>query len=104
MTDMTEQELQREVEAQALADRVWEIISQRVHSQLEGVIALEPDVLHPHIDLWFAHRTNHDLSKVGGNLLTDLIADSLSSNYRMQMWFKQRLRAELVDMTQKMSY
>ncbi len=103
-TDMTEEELKREVDAQALADRVWEILSQRVHSQLDGVIALEPAILHPHLDLWFAHRTNHDVTKVGGNLLSDLIADSLSSNYRMQMWFRQRLRSELQDMTQKMNY
>jgi len=103
-TDMTEEELKREVEAQALADRVWEILVQRVNTQLNGVIALEPAVLYPHIDQWFAYKTNHDVTKVGGNLLSDLIADSLSSNYRMQMWFKQRLRSELQDMTQKMSY
>jgi len=104
MTDMTEQELQREVEAQALADRVWEILTQRVHSQLDGVIALEPAILHPHIDLWFAHRTAHDVAKVGGNLLTDLIADSLSSNYRMQQWFRQQLRVEFGYIHQRMSY
>lgn len=95
MTDMTEQELQREVEAQALADRVWEIISQRVQAQLEGVIALEPDVLHPHIDQWFALRTGHSPVKVTSNTLTELIADSLAGNWRMQQWFRQQLRNEL---------
>ncbi len=103
-TEMTEEELKREVEAHALADRVWEILSQRVHSQLDGVIALEPTILHPHIDLWFAERTGHHHIKVGNHTMTDLIADSLSSNYRMQMWFRQRLRSELQDMTQKMNY
>ncbi len=103
-TEMTEEELKREVDAQALADRVWEILSQRVHSQLDGVIALEPTILHPHIDHWFAERTGHHHIKVGNHTMTDLIADSLSSNYRMQMWFRQRLRSELQDMTQKMNY
>lgn len=104
MTDMTEQELQREVEAQALADRVWEILEKRVHAQLEGVIALEPRILHPHIDLWFAHRTNHDIDKVGGNLLADLIADSLSGNLRMQQWFKQMHRQQMHDIVNRMPY
>jgi len=102
MTDMTEQELQREVEAQALADRVWEIISQRVHSQLEGVIALEPDVLHPHIDLWFAHRSGHAPSKVSGNTLNDLIADSMASNYRMNQWFRQMFKNTWQDINYKL--
>lgn len=103
-TEMTEQELQREVEAQALADRVWEILTQRVHSQLDGVIALEPAILHPHIDLWFAHRTHNDPSKVANNPLMDVLADSMSSNYRMQSWFKNQLRNNLQDITQRMSY
>jgi hypothetical protein len=102
MTDMTDQELQREVEAQALADRVWEIISQRVHSQLDGVVALEPEILHPHIDLWFALRTNHAPSKVANNPLIDVMADSLSSNYRMNMWFKQQFKIALQDVTYKL--
>lgn len=101
MTDMTEQELQREVEAQALADRVWEILEKRVHAQLEGVIALEPKILHPHIDLWFAHRTNHDLGKVGGNMLIDLIADSLAGNARMYSWFKSNMRSEFQNIAQR---
>ena len=103
-TEPTKEELQREVEAQALADRVWEILEKRVHAQLEGVIALEPAILHPHIDLWFAHRTNHDISKVGGNLLADLIADSLSGNYRMQQWFRAQLKTSLAEVVQRMQY
>ena len=103
MTDMTEEELKREVEAQALADRVWEIISQRVHSQLDGVIALEPTILHPHIDRWFAFKTNNDVTKVSGNLLPDLIADSLTtSNYRMHSWFKQQFKQQLQDIIYKL--
>lgn len=104
MTDMTEQELQREVEAQALADRVWEILEKRVHAQLEGVIALEPAVLHPHIDLWFAHRTHNDPSKVANNPLMDVLADSLIGNWRMQLDFKTKLRTELQNITQRMQF
>jgi hypothetical protein len=102
MTDMTEQELQREVEAQALADRVWEIISQRVHSQLEGVIALEPEILHPHIDLWFSHRTNNDPSKVANNTLLDVMSDSLSGHWRMHAWFKSMFKNQMQDITYKL--
>jgi hypothetical protein len=102
MTDMTEQELQREVEAQALADRVWEILMQRVNVQLAGVIALEPTVLHPHIDSWFSQRTGHHPDKVAGNTLTELIADSLAGNWRMQSWFKQNLRNVMQDFSQRM--
>lgn len=101
MTDMTEQELQREVEAQALADRVWEILEKRVHAQLEGVIALEPRILHPHIDLWFSHRTGHDPSKVAGNTLTELIADSLAGNWRMQEWYRTNFRNQFQTLTQR---
>lgn len=102
MTDMTEEELKREVEAQALADRVWEIISKRVHSQLDGVIALEPTILYPHIDQWFAFKTNHDVTKVNGNLLPELIADSLTTgNYRMHSWFKQQFKQQLQDIIYK---
>lgn len=104
MTDMTEQELQREVEAQALADRVWEILEKRVHAQLEGVIALEPAILHPHIDLWFAHRTHNDPSKVANNPLMDVLADSLIGNWRMQLDFKAKLRTELQNITQRMQF
>ena len=104
MTDMTEQELQREVEAQALADRVWEILEKRVHSQLEGIIALEPTILYPHIDEWFAFRSGHDPSKVAHNPLTDVIADSLSGNWRMRQWFKNELKQALSDITNRMQY
>ena len=102
MTDMTEEELKREVEAQALADRVWEIISQRVHSQLDGVIALEPTILHPHIDHWFAERTGHHHIKVGNHTVTELLADSLSGNYRMHSWFKQQFKQQLQDIIYKL--
>lgn len=101
MTDMTVQELQREVEAQALADRVWEILMQRVNIQLAGVIALEPTVLHPHIDQWFADRTGHAPVKVASNTLTELIADSLAGNWRMQSWFKSNLRNEIQNISQR---
>lgn len=101
MTDMTEQELQREVEAQALADRVWEILMQRVNTQLDGVIALEPEILHPHIDLWFAHRTNNDPSKVANSLLMDVLTDSLSGHWRMQTWFKTQMRTEMQNIAQR---
>lgn len=101
MTDMTEQELQREVEAQALADRVWEILVRRVNSQLDGVIALEPTVLYPHIDEWFAFRSGHAPEKVANNPLTDVIADSLSGNWRMQQWFRQQLRNEFQTISQR---
>ena len=104
MTDMTEQELQREVEAQALADRVWEILMQRVNTQLDGVIALEPEILHPHIDLWFAHRSGHAPEKVANNPLTDVIADSLSGNWRMQQWFKQMNRQQMQEIINRMPY
>jgi len=103
-TEPTKEELQREVEAQALADRVWEILEKRVHAQLEGVIALEPRVLHPHIDLWFAHRTGHHPDKVAGNALTELIADSLSGNYRMQQWFKQMHKQQVQEIVQRMHF
>ncbi len=101
-TDMTEEELKREVDAQALADRVWEILVQRANSQLDGVIALEPTILHPHIDRWFAYRSAHDVTKVGGNLLPDLIADSLSGNYRMHQWFRQQFKQALNDINYKL--
>jgi hypothetical protein len=103
-TEMTEEELKREVEAQALADRVWEILKKRVHAQLEGVIALEPQMLHPHIDLWFAHRTNNDPSKVANNPLMDVLSDSLSGNWRMQQWFKQQMRNEIGNIHQRMQF
>ncbi len=101
-TDMTEEELKREVDAQALADRVWEILVQRANSQLDGVIALEPAVLYPHIDLWFAERTGHHPTKVGNNTVTELLADSLSSNYRMQQWFRQQFKQALNDINYKL--
>ncbi len=101
-TDMTEEELKREVDAQALADRVWEILVQRVNTQLDGVIALEPTILHPHIDRWFAERTGHHHIKVGNHTLNDLIADSLSGNYRMQQWFRQQFKNMLQDINYKL--
>ena len=104
MTEPTKEELQREVEAQDMADRVWAIIMQRMNSQLEGVIGLEPRILHPHIDLWFAVRTHNDPSKVTNNPLMDVIADSLSGNWRMQQDFKAKLRNELQAITQRMQY
>lgn len=104
MTEPTKEELQREVEAQALADRVWEILVARVNSQLEGVIGLEPTILRPHIDLWFADRTGHDPSKVTGNTLTALIADSLAGDWRMQQWFKQMHRQQMQEIAQRMTY
>lgn len=103
-TDMTEEELKREVDAQALADRVWEILVQRANSQLDGVIALEPTILYPHIDLWFAERTGHHHIKVGNHTMTDLIADSLTSNYRMQQWFKREMRNEMQNIVQRMNF
>lgn len=104
MTEPTKEELQREVEAQVMADRVWAIIMQRMSSQFEGVLALEPRILHPHIDLWFAVRTHNDPSKVTNNPLMDVIADSLSGNWRMQQDFKAKLRNELQAITQRMQY
>ena len=104
MTDMTEEELKREVDAQALADRVWEILVQRVNTQLAGVIALEPDVLHPHIDHWFSERTGHHHIKVGTNTLTELIADSLTGNWRMKQWFKHELKQQLQDAANRMNF
>jgi hypothetical protein len=103
-TDMTEEELKREVEAQALADRVWEILEKRVHAQLEGVIALEPQILHPHLDWWFAVRTNNDPSKVSHNPLNDVLADTLSSNWRMQQWFKQQFKQQLQEAANRMNF
>ena len=104
MTEPTKEELQREVEAQALADRVWEILVARVNSQLEGVIGLEPRILRPHIDLWFAVRTHNDPSKVTNNPLMDVIADSLSGNWRMKQDFKIKLRDELQNIATRMTY
>ncbi len=101
-TDMTEEELKREVEAQALADRVWEILVQRANSQLDGVIALEPTILYPHIDLWFAERTGHHHIKVGNHTVTELLADSLSGNYRMHQWFRQQFKQALNDINYKL--
>ena len=103
-TDMTEEELKREVDAQALADRVWEILVQRVNTQLAGVIALEPTILHPHIDHWFAERTGHHHIKVGNHTVTELIADSLTGNWRMQSWFKQQMRNEMQNIVQRMNF
>ena len=104
MTEPTKEELQREVEAQDMADRVWAIIMQRMNSQLEGVLALEPRILRPHIDLWFADRTGHDPIKVNSNTLTELIADSLSGNWRMQQWFKQMHRQQMQEIATRMTY
>jgi hypothetical protein len=58
-----------------------------------GMIALDPNNLALPV---------HSLLTEDSNTLTELIADSLAGNWRMQSWFRMNLRNEFQNISQRM--